>query len=77
MDIRPERYHVHRAVRIVTRFIQHERAMREKVLRHYPQTRAAKLAEVDQTLRAFTWLLERLYEARPDRSRSRRRNSCR
>ena len=66
MDVEAERYHVQRAVRIITQFIQNERAMRERTFRHAPHTRAQKLAECDQALRAFDWLLERLYRARPD-----------
>ena len=61
-----ERYHVRRAVRIIRRFIENERAMRERVLRHTPRTQREKLAECDQALRAFEWLMERLYAARPD-----------
>ena len=66
MNVEAERYHVRRAVRIITQFIQNERAMREKVFKHYPTQRAAKVAECDQALRAFDWLMERLYTARPD-----------
>ncbi len=61
-----ERYHVLRAVKTIREFIENEWAMREQVFKHYPTRRAAKLAECDQALRAFDWLLERLYEARPD-----------
>ena len=66
MDVNAERYHVQRAVRIITQFIENERAMREKVFKHYPTRRAAKLAECDQALQALGWLMERLYTARPD-----------
>ena len=66
MNVEAERYHVQRAVRIICQFIEHERAMREKVFKHYPTQRAAKVAECDQALRAFHWLMERLYAARPD-----------
>ena len=66
MNVEAERYHVRRAVNIITRFIQNERAMRERVFRHEPRTRAEKVAEADQALRAFEWLMERLYAARPD-----------
>ena len=31
-----------------------------------PDSEKQKLAEADQALRAFEWLMERLYEARPD-----------
>ena len=66
VDANAERYHVQRAVRIIRRFIENERAMRERVLRHTPRTQREKLAECDQALRAFEWLMERLYAARPD-----------
>jgi len=66
MNSEAERYHVRRAESIVRQFIQNERAMRERVFRHAPHTRAEKVAEADQALRAFEWLLERLYAARPD-----------
>ena len=66
MDVNAEHYHVQRAVRIIRGFIENERAMRERVFRHAPRVRAEKVAEADQALRAFDWLLERLYQARPD-----------
>ncbi len=47
MDANTERHHVQRAVRIITQFIQNERAMREKVFKHYPTRRTAKVAECD------------------------------
>ena len=61
-----ERYHVQRAVKTIREFIENEWVMRERVFRARPQMRAAKLAECDQALRALDWLLERLYDARPD-----------
>ena len=61
-----ERYHVQRAVKIIREFIENEWAMRERVFRARPQMRAAKLAECAQALRALDWLLERLYDARPE-----------
>ena len=61
-----ERHHVRRAEKIIRQFIQNERTMREKVFKHYPTRRAAKVAEADRALNALDWLLERLYEARPD-----------
>ena len=66
MNAETERYHVRRAEKIIRQFIQNERAMRERTFRHAPHTRAQKLAECDQALRAFAWLMERLYRARPD-----------
>lgn len=66
MNIKAERYHVRRAVRIIRQFIENERAMRERVFRHAPRTRAEKVTEADQALKAFNWLMERLYTARPD-----------
>ena len=66
MDVEAERYHVRRAVTLITRFIRDERAMRERVFASRPRVKRQKMAEADRALRAFDWLLERLYRARPD-----------
>jgi len=66
MNTGAERYHVQRAVRIVTQFIENERAMRERVFASRPRVKKQKVAEANQALRAFEWLMERLYAIRPD-----------
>ncbi len=66
MNAETERYHVQRAVRIIRRFIRDERAMRERVFASRPRVKRQKVEEADRALRAFDWLLERLYRARPD-----------
>ncbi len=66
MNSETERYHVHRAAKIIRHFIENERAMRKRVFASRPRVQKQKVAEADQALRAFDWLMERLYAARPD-----------
>ncbi len=66
MNAEAERYHVQRAVRIIRQFIENERAMRERVFASRPRVKRQKVEEADRALRAFDWLMERLYRARPD-----------
>ncbi len=61
-----ERHHVQQAAKTIREFIENEWVMREKVFKHYPTRRAAKLAECNRALEALDRLLEYLYAARPD-----------